>query len=390
MSSQHDKYEVLLIQPSAHKVGGIDSLLLQVIRGLSGKGFHFTVVTPQGNRLLDSYREANAAIVTMELSVFFRNLSPAWVLPNIRHFIPAWKSLHKLVRSNHFDIIHSHKLEFVLGDIVGSRLGVRTVHHVHENARNYRWAYCAFGRSIEPLADKVLVQCDAAATMFSKKARKSGKVVRIHNGIDLARYTPTDRGAAKRAIGFSSDKPLVGTVVRLSPTKGLETFIDAAADLASHNTELQFVIFGDVAYESEAAYRESLQERIKRRGLSGRMRMPGLTRNAPLALAAMDVFVHPAVWDVLPQAVLEAMAMEVPVVASNVGGVPEQVVDGVTGILVPPKDPGAIVRAVEKLLSDPGVGEKMGIAGRRRVEQEFTVARYLDGVEAAYRSVLGS
>jgi glycosyltransferase involved in cell wall biosynthesis len=114
----------------------------------------------------------------------------------------------------------------------------------------------------------------------------------------------------------------------------------------------------------------------------------GVRADVPKILAALDLFVLPSLWEGMPNAVLEAMAAGLPVVATAVGGTPEVVMDGVTGLLVPPQDPSALAQAIERLLRDPDLRRTMGRAGRRRVEQHFDVRETVRQVEDLYETLL--
>ena len=121
----------------------------------------------------------------------------------------------------------------------------------------------------------------------------------------------------------------------------------------------------------EGPDRPRLEEEIEALGLSGRVRLAGERRDVPELLAAADVFVLPSASEGLPVSVLEAMAAGLPVIASRVGGVPEQVSDGETGLLVEPGDPSDLTAALDRLIADPSLRRRLGAAGRARAEQAF-------------------
>jgi glycosyltransferase involved in cell wall biosynthesis len=133
-----------------------------------------------------------------------------------------------------------------------------------------------------------------------------------------------------------------------------------------------------------------LQERIDRDGLAGHVRLMGYRDDLPRLLACMDLVVHPATMEGLGVSLLQASAAGVPVVASRVGGIPEAVRDGVSGLLVPPADVAALADAVLALLADPDACRRMGAAGRDLVAREFSVARMVEGNLAVYRELLGA
>jgi glycosyltransferase involved in cell wall biosynthesis len=177
----------------------------------------------------------------------------------------------------------------------------------------------------------------------------------IPNAVDVAsapRWSPAER-----------ERPLIVAVGRLKAPKDFPTLIRALSGLRPDSFEA--VIVG------EGPDRPRLEEEIEALGLSGRVRLAGERRDVPELLAAADVFVLPSASEGLPVSVLEAMAAGLPVIASRVGGVPEQVSDGETGLLVEPGDPNELTAALDRLIADPSLRRRLGAAGRARAEQAF-------------------
>ena len=184
---------------------------------------------------------------------------------------------------------------------------------------------------------------------------------------------------------------LVGTVGWLSPWKQTEHFLEMAAQVARGCAEARFVVVGEAANPRYAAYVEDLQARAQER-LGERIRFVGAlpAEEMPAAMAALDLLVHTARAEPLGLVLVEAMAMERPVVAYGDGGVPEVVVDGETGLLVPPGDVAALAQAVVRLVRDRPQREALGRAGRERVLARFTAEAMARRVEGIYAEVLGS
>jgi glycosyltransferase involved in cell wall biosynthesis len=172
----------------------------------------------------------------------------------------------------------------------------------------------------------------------------------------------------------------VGAVGRLSPEKGFDVFVRAAAIVARHRPDVSFVLYG------EGPLRPALEELIRREGLVGRFVLGGFRQDLPAVLPQLDVAVSSSHTEGLPVALLEAMAAGLPVVATRVGGTPEVVADGVTGLLVPPNDPAALAAKVMALLDDPRRAA-MGEAGRRRVRDEFTFEAMAERYERLFARV---
>ena len=134
--------------------------------------------------------------------------------------------------------------------------------------------------------------------------------------------------------------------------------------------------------------RSTIENHVQKLGLSEKVQFLGYQNNILEILRSMDIFILPSLWEGMPNAILEAMAAGLPVVATNVGGTPEVVVDGETGFLVPPRDPEALANAIKLLIDDPELRKKFGQAGRERVERHFTIQETVRKTEELYLRLL--
>jgi glycosyltransferase involved in cell wall biosynthesis len=185
------------------------------------------------------------------------------------------------------------------------------------------------------------------------------RVVLIDNGIRVENFT---------AAEGSNDPPRVLFVGLLTPRKGVLDLLAASRLLRERGVPHRLCLLGgtpDEGPEAEAAVRAGVDEGVELLGTRAPKEMPG-------EFAAADVFCQPSRWEAMPLSVLEAMAAGLPVVATDVGDVHREVVDGTTGYVVPVKDPGALADALERLLADPGLRRRMGAAGRARVVEKFS------------------
>jgi glycosyltransferase involved in cell wall biosynthesis len=179
------------------------------------------------------------------------------------------------------------------------------------------------------------------------------------------------------------ERPLVGVVARLQPEKGVENFLRAAARVAAKFPEAHFVVAGDGPLRQELV---ALSEDL---GLRERVRFLGFRSDASELMKSLDVLVVPSLTEGSPLATLEAMAAGVPVVASAVGGIPDQIRHDREGLLVPPGDAAAISDALLTLLRDPARASRLGEAARRRVASRFSHDTMVRRIEDVYRDVLG-
>jgi glycosyltransferase involved in cell wall biosynthesis len=214
----------------------------------------------------------------------------------------------------------------------------------------------------------------------------------IRNGIDLTRFAARPRvgGGVRAELGIPQDAPVVAMLARVNRLKGVEYFVEAAAGVAASFPDARFLVIGDALLMTDgvvgpnADYRRELDDRIRGLGLEGRVIFTGFRLDVPELLGDVTVAVHPSLSEALSNAVLESMAAGIPVVATHVGGTPEIIEDGVTGLLVPPRDSAALAHAVCRILQDRDLAARVGHAGRRRIVEHFSLARMVGETERLY------
>jgi len=228
------------------------------------------------------------------------------------------------------------------------------------------------------LATHILVNSEAISGGLSHtRAARRGRIAVIPNGVDVVRFRPPSQADGGRP------PTTIGTLANLRPEKGLRQLLDAAAEVIRSVPRARFVIWGD------GPLRGDLEAAIRALSLPGAVELPGATRDPDSALRQCDIFVLPSLSEASPNAVLEAMATGLPVVATRVGGTPGLVEDHRTGLLVPPGDAPALAQAIRRLLETPALAGEMGARGRARALAEFGLARMLERIDAFYCGVLG-
>jgi glycosyltransferase involved in cell wall biosynthesis len=211
------------------------------------------------------------------------------------------------------------------------------------------------------------------------------KIWQFGNSVDLNRFRGDIDGSAVRAsLGVSASTRVVVTIARLEAQKGIGFLLAAAEQVLHRHPEAQFWVAGD------GSLRSDLRAQAERSGVAHAVRFLGFRDDLPALLAAADIFVLPSLYEGLPLSVLEAMAMEKAVVATPVGGTPDIVDDGVTGLLVPPADPQALAGAIDRLLTSPGLAAQLAAAGAQRVRSEYSVTAVVKRIAARYTALLAA
>lgn len=229
-------------------------------------------------------------------------------------------------------------------------------------------------------ADHYIAITEAVARVLERAGVERRRISVVPSGVDLDRLAGADGSAVRRDLGALGDRFLVGAVGHLAWHKGFEILVEAAR--RSDPDRFLWVVVG------EGEERADLERRAARAGVASRFRLLGFRKDVPDLLAAFDVLAAPSHMEGLNTSILDAMALGRPVVASRVGGIPEAVVHGETGLLVPPGDPDALARAVRRLADDPALARRLGEAARRRVREKFSADAMVEGTLEVYRSVL--
>jgi glycosyltransferase involved in cell wall biosynthesis/protein-tyrosine-phosphatase len=292
--------------------------------------------------------------------------------------------LTRFLRAHAIDVVHTHRAaDNVLGSLAARLAGVphvvRTVHGLREPMHGWARAWFAAYEAIDKAtlwacADRIVAVSRGTSDVLARTGYKRSALATIHNGIDLRRVKAARTGdTVRRALGLTNDALLIGTAGRLAPVKGHEYLIRAAAYIAEARPDVRVLLAGSGPREQELrALARTLD--VDRRcvfvdpAVDGR---PGVYD----LLAALDVFVLPSLTEGIPMALLEAMALGTPAVASAVGGVPEVLCDRVTGLLVEPRSPRALADACLELARRPEWAASLGAAGRLTVAERFSRER---------------
>lgn len=364
-----------ILHVTATTTGGVGLLILFLVKHLDPRTFEFAVAFGRGYLLDRAFEEARVTVYTLSTS---RRVGLASILKGTFE-------VYRILSREHYDIVQSHTS---VGGVIGRLAGwaartpvvIWTVHLLGaQPGRHSPWK-----RGLVRMTESVLDWFTDHYVAVSEHLRDEGvragiyradKVTVIPNGLPFDHLPSAfDSAAKRRLLDIPADCPVIGTVTRLEPQKANEVLLRAVASLTRRIPNLVTLIVGD------GPERKQLENLAAHLGLIGHVRFLGWRNDAVEILGALDIFCMTSRWEGCPMVLLEAMAMRRPVVAMDIGGVREIVRTGETGLLVSPGDHEAMAEAVYRLLAAGGERERMGVAGRRRVEQHFSA----DGMLAAY------
>jgi glycosyltransferase involved in cell wall biosynthesis len=362
-------------------LGGAEDLARQVAQRIDRERFESTLCVTRW----EATAEAKAVVAELERS----GTGFVGMRRNSRFDPRPWLHLVKRMRELQIDILHTHKIGSNLwGSLIAPRVPV-PVFIAHEHT--WSWE----GQPVRKLIDRRMIAPRAAAFVAVSQADRANmtaiegippeKTRFIPNGIPPQRRLRS--GVDMRAeLGVGADQPLVGAVGTLRPQKAYEVMIEAARELKPEFPDLRLVIVGGEE-NATTTERQRLEALVRERGLDGTVSLLGFRPDTYDLIEAFDVAAQSSDFEGSPLSVLEFMEAGKAVVATAVGGVPDQVHDGENGILVEPRNPTALAAGIAELLRDPARAAAMGRAGREIRRREFSMEAMISRVEDLYEEL---
>ncbi len=361
---------VLVVSNHGEIVGGGEISLLALLKGLDRSRWAPVVVVPSEGAVA-----AGARALGLPTHII--------PLPSLRRPGPAIlqcvATLRRLVRELDIALLHANgSRAMVYAGLTGQLAGRPVVWHVRVWRADPKLDWL-----LAWLATRTIAISEAVRGRLRRWPGVYGRCSVVPNGIDLETFIVLkDPANVRESLGVPPTARLIGTVGRLVPLKGHPYLLEAFARLRQSHPRIRLLIVGG------GPERETLESQAQALGIAMAVQFTGHRTDVPDLLATMEVFVLPSVAEDFGRVLLEAMAIERPVVATAAGGVPEVVEENVTGLLVRPADPVALAEAISTLLADPCRAQAMGRAGRQRVEKHFNLRRHAELVEAVYSEVL--
>jgi glycosyltransferase involved in cell wall biosynthesis len=379
MPEKRERIRVLTLIDIIWQAGGAERLAIELTRRLDPERFERTLfVTRWDPRLHEAPVEAGVLA-----SLADGGVSVSGVERSGRLAPRAWQRLWRELRERRIDVVHAHKFGAnVWGAVVGRLAGVPVV-----IAHEHSWAF--EGSHARRLIDRHVVGrlADAVIAVSDEDRRRIVEIERVPE--DKVRFIPTGMppvpqvgppGDVRAELGLG-EAPVIGSVCCIRPEKALPVLIRAAALLAPRFPGLQVVIAGD-------GDSQELRDLAEELGVGDRVRLLGFRADVASVLAALDVAVNTSDREGSPLSIMEYMEAGLPVVATRVGGTPDLVAEGETGLLVEPRDPAGLADAIAGLLEDRERAREMGRRGRERRRSLFDLERMVADVEALYDELL--
>ncbi|MBA7597473.1 D-inositol-3-phosphate glycosyltransferase [subsurface metagenome] len=294
-----------------------------------------------------------------------------------------WR-LFLFLRKERIQLLHTYLYRAnIMGRIIGRIAGVPVIISSQRSTDDWRrWHHSVADRWTARFANKIIANSEVVRKrLIHREGISEEKITVIYSGIDLNKFRVNIR-VKREALGIKPRSTVMGTVARLHPAKGLTYLLKTLKQVKDTIPEATLLIMGD------GPIKKKLEEETVSLGLKERVIFTGFRQDIPQLLSLLDVFVLPSLWEGLPSSLLEALAMGKPVVATDVGGVREIIQDRVHGLLVPPRDPGALAQAILWMLKNKKEAQEMAKRGKERVEKYFTVDRMIEETEKLYDELI--
>jgi L-malate glycosyltransferase len=353
----------LMLFSNATVRAGAEEVVLQLLEGLDRRFFRLHLAcTPELASLLGTDLPGDVTVTSLRLD-YLSDLRGAY-------------QLARALKQHRIQILHSHmfRASFFASPLARC-VNVPIVLDTSHGREVWRQGWKSFffvDRFVARQVDRTIaVSHSTARYLIETKGLPPSQIQVIHNGVNPQRYSREPEAARhlKHLLQIDADAPLLLVVGRLEPQKGHRILLQALPPILKQFPKAHLACLG------EGSLRAQLQAEVSDSGLDRAVTFLGYQADVPRWLASADLTILPSLFEGLPMVAIESLAAECPIVATSVDGTPEVVLDGITGLLVPPANPDCLSRAVLKLLSHPNLARWMARNGRNLVLQNFTVER---------------
>lgn len=363
---------LLLITPLMN-IGGEELSTLTITKEMLKRGHRVYVLANEG-KMTAEFINAGASIIMSEQYA-----------RNPRAIIRDAVQIKRILEKEEIHIIHSQSVL----PTISSYLAIKALDKrfakpkliFHERGI-HQYTYPMIGPLFNVMTDHVIANSDYERKKLIRCGLRRSRCTRVHNSINLVYSQDATWLAEKQKLGIKPETVVLGTVGRLVEIKGISFLLQAFKRVLGDNENLILIIVGD------GPNRRLLEREAQQYGISNHVVFTGFRRDLQNLYSMFDIFLLCSLFETFGNVALEAAAYGKPVILSKVGGLPETLIDGVTGLLVPPRDVAKIAHAINYLLKDRDCAEQMGKAGQARVREYFNPHRVADEIEELYHGLI--
>ncbi len=374
----------------SRNIGGGEYSIYFLIKNLRRDIFEPIVFYSNENEIIKRLRDDRIKLIKVPLSEKITSVyrdeikgNPVVIFAYARHLLSAILLVIKLLKFHRIDLLHPHdNLSKIIGGLAARISGIKVVAHCRDLLRESLIEKMLVLYQLSVMT-RIIAVSDSNRNLFKIGGKVPDKVHTIYNGIDLGKFDPARDVSQRIKLGIDDASFVIGIIGVFDKCKGHIYLFQAIERLASEGlNNILCLVVGD------GRERDNLKRFVTEKHLQDRFKFLGYRNDIAELLKAMDVVVMPSIQESFPRVPLEAMAMKVPVIATTVGGLPESVENGNTGILVPPADVDSLKKAIKDLMDNPEKRKGMGEAGRKRVEERFTLGSNVKKTEELYLKII--
>ena len=389
--------KIAFIEETA-KIGGAEFNLLAFLERVDQKKIEPIVVCPCEGEITAKLKKMGVKFHVIKMQKLISTairlgnqtiINPFAYIANVIIFFPIIFKLKKFLLNEGINLIHTNCLvAHIYGGIAARLAGIPVVWHVQDiisPALAFGLVRKIFVLLAKLIPTQIVVISKSVGEMFS--GHKKDKVILVYNAVDLLEYKNKSNHSIRKELGITSKENLVGIVGRLVLWKGHKDFIQAAKIVIKENKNVKFLIVGDAIFEKRL-YFDQLKKMVEDLNLSEKVIFTGLRSDVVALMQTLDIFVlasnRP---EPFGRVLIEAMAAGKPTIATNGGGVPEIVIDNVTGFLIPPSDHERMAIKILELINDSEKRNRFGAEGKKRVKKLFNIEEYVEKFTELYFSL---
>jgi glycosyltransferase involved in cell wall biosynthesis len=372
---------ILILTDTFFGVGGSERNIIQLISGVDRDKFEIYIACFTSGKLAEHVRSQGFSVIDLNMAGIY-TVSGLRNLGFLRRFVNE-KKISLIVTYHESSDFYGFALSFICHiPVISNRRDMSFKTRLH-----HRMAYRILGRYFD---SAIAVSESVKGEVIKRRWFPEGKILTIYNAINPVDYGKAHDGVAlKEQFGIPPKSPVVGLVANIHKIKGYEYFLQAACIIVRYHRDVQFVMIGYDSKESDLTI-PTLKQYADGIGISQNLHFLGGRLDVPDMIRIFDIAVLASLSEGFSNVILEYMASSKPVVATEVGGNPEIVVHGETGLLVPPADSDALASAILSILEDKDMALRFGMAGRKRVEERFSLDVMLRNYENLFGQVINS
>lgn len=367
----------ILVLIDSSRLSGPGRQVIQIFHFIDHRKYHhrlgYPVVGDDETELLKEVRARSLPLSVLPQRCSF-DPRPLWWLP-------------KILRQHKIDVMQTHGYKpCFLG--FWMKLWKRTswIHFMHGHTNENWKVACYFWLEFQlaRYADRIVTVSEEMERRLVKRGLPQQKTVTIQNALDPQVFRAVTERVTREQLGVSADDLLLGVIGRFSPEKGVDIFLDALRRVVERHPQVKAILIGEGPMEG------NLRQQVESYGLQSQVLFAGYQPQISSFYPLLDLLVLPSRSEGLPNVALEALFFRVPVVATAVGGTPEVIVDDETGLLVPSEDPLAMAAAIEQILVDESLRQRLISGGEERIKNHFLPEARVQKIESLYMELLGA